>query len=179
MLSLKNTVLIIVDVQGKLARLMHDKEALYRNLQRIIEGAQVLELPILRAEQNPQGLGPTIPEIDRLLPDSPPISKLSFSCCGSQHFVDALEVLGRKQVLIAGIETHVCVYQTAADLLDRGYEVHAVSDAVSSRTAENRRIGLEKIRAMGGSLTGVEMALFELLRAGEGEKFRRILKIVR
>lgn len=179
MLSLENTVLIIVDVQGRLAHLMHDKEALFENLQRIIKGARVLEIPILWAEQNPEGLGPTIPEVARLLSDIQPISKFSFSCRGSERFMQELEALGRRQVLIAGIEAHVCVYQTTMDLLELGYEVQIVADAVSSRAAENREIGLERMKDAGASLTSTETALFELLKVAKGVKFKEILKIVR
>jgi len=179
MLTPENTVLIVVDVQGRLARVMCDREALFKNLQKLILGAQALEVPILRAEQNPKGLGPTVPEIDGLLPDSPPIGKMTFSCCGESRFAQALEALGRKQVLIAGIETHVCVYQTAADLLNSGYEVHVVADAVSSRTAQNRQIALDALRGLGARLTGVEMALFEMLRVAEGDRFKAVLGIVK
>ena len=179
MLTPERCVLIVVDVQGRLAQVMCDREALFENLQKLILGAQALEIPVLRAEQNPRGLGPTVAEIDRLLPDSPPISKMSFSCCGEDRFAQALEALGRKQALIAGIETHVCVYQTAADLLDSGYEVHVVADAVSSRTAQNRQIALEALRGLGARLTSVEMALFEMLRVAEGERFKAVLGVVK
>lgn len=165
--------------RGKLAHLMHQKEALFENLQRIIKGAQVLGIPILWVEQNPEGLGPTIPEVAHLLPDVQPISKLSFSCCGSDRFVGALEATKRTQVLLAGIEAHVCVYQTTVDLLDLGYGVEIVADAVSSRTAQNKQIGLARASGAGAALTSVEMALFELLRAAEGPEFKEILKIVK
>jgi len=179
MLELKNTVLIIVDVQGKLANLMHKKEVLFENLQKIIKGAKILGIPVLWAEQNPQGLGPTIPEVATLLSDIQPISKIEFSCCGSEHFVKALKELKRKQVLIAGIEAHICVYQTAIDLIGLGYEVQIVADAVSSRTEGNKKIGLDKTRDAGATLTSIETALFELLKVAEGEKFKEILKIVK
>ncbi|MFQ5612170.1 MAG: hydrolase [Anaerolineae bacterium] len=179
MLAVENTVLLVVDVQGKLAHLMHGKDALFENLQKIIKGAQVLQVPILWAEQNPDGLGPTIPEVARHLAGAQPISKLSFSCCGSDRFVQALNALNRRQVLVAGIETHVCVYQTTLDLLELGYEVQIVTDAVSSRTAENRQIGLERMKEAGARLTSAETALFELLKVAEGTQFKQILEIVK
>ena len=178
MLLRDNTVLIVVDVQGKLAQLMADKQALFANLQRIIRGVQVLDIPILWVEQYPEGMGPTIAEIAPLLLGIEPISKLSFSCCGNGRFMRELTALSRKQVLIAGIETHVCVYQTARDLVHLGYEVEVVADAVSSRTIENREIGLDRIKTSGARLTSTEMALFELLRVAEGEQFKKILKII-
>ncbi len=179
MFILENTALIVIDVQGKLARMMYEKEMLFENLQKLIKGVQILGLPIIVTEQNPRGLGPTIPEVAHLLSDLQPIPKLSFSCCGDERFLQELEALNRKQVLVAGMEAHVCVYQTAVDLLRLGYEVQIVADAVSSRTAENRGIGLERMRSGGAGLTSTEMALFELLKVAEGAKFREIRKIVK
>ena len=138
----------------------------------------MLGITILWVEQNPQGLGPTIPEIADILSNIQPISKMSFSSCRNDDFLQALNALNRKQVLVAGIEAHVCVYQTAADIVDIGYEVQVVTDAVSSRNVENKEIGLQRMRDSGVSLTSVETALFELLKVAEGEQFKEILKIV-
>jgi nicotinamidase-related amidase len=180
MLTLNNTALVVIDVQGKLAQLMAQKEALFENLQKLIKGVQVLELPIIWNEQLPEKLGPTTPEIAELLVQSTrPIAKSSFSCCGNPPFMEALKATGRKQVLLTGIETHICVYQTCRDLLDLGYEVQVVTDAVSSRTPENRQIGLERMKEAGATATSTEMALFELLRVAEGPKFKQITKIVK
>jgi nicotinamidase-related amidase len=180
MLTMDNTALLVIDVQGKLAEVMHHKEVLYDNLQRIIRGAQVLALPIILTEQVPAKLGPTRPELVQLLGDQfHPIAKESFSCCGSEAFMDALTGLECRQILVTGIEAHVCVYQTTLDLVERGYEVQLVTDAVTSRTAENRQLGIERIRQAGASLTSTEMALFELLRVAAGERFREISKIVK
>jgi len=179
MLELNNTILIIVDVQGRLAELMHDKDELFDNLRRLIEGAKALELPILVTEQNPAGLGPTRPEFATLMQGVRTISKFSFSCCGEAEFMKALQAAGKEQVLLAGIETHVCIYQTAMDLLAAGYEVHVVSDAVSSRKASNKAVGIQKMKDAGATLTSVEMALFELLRVAEGPKFKAVIKIVK
>jgi nicotinamidase-related amidase len=179
MLKPQNTVLVIVDVQGKLAQLMHDKEALFANLQRLIQGIQVLEVPIIWLEQNPKGLGPTIPEVAALLPDGEPIPKFSFSCCGNAAFMRALRGAQRANVLLCGIETHVCIYQTAMDLLALGYGVHVVADAVSSRTAENCHIALDRMRDARACITSTEMALFELLRTAKAPQFKAIAKIVK
>jgi len=179
MLTTDNTVLVVVDVQGRLAQVMHGKEALFENLQKVIRGIQVLGVPILWAEQNPDGLGPTIPEVADLLSDLEPISKMSFSCCGEARFMEALKAMDRSDVLIVGIEAHVCVYQTAVDLVDLGYDVEVVADVVSSRTPANKEIGLQKMRDAGVALTGVETALFELLRSADGDAFKAILKIVK
>ena len=179
MLRTGDTFLLVVDVQDKLARVMHEKEALFESLRKIIKGAQALDIPILWAEQNPKGLGPTVPEVAELLADHEPISKLCFSCCGNTRFLQALRRIERRQVLVVGIEAHVCVYQTAMDLVDLGYEVQVVADAVSSRTEGNKQLGLERIRVAGGSLTSVEIALFELLKVAEGKRFKEILKVVK
>jgi len=179
MLTTENTALIVIDVQEKLTRVMHEKERFLENLQKLIQGAQALGIPIILTEQNPQGLGPTVPEVAHLIPNLQPIAKFSFSCCGDQRFAQELAALHRKQALLAGIETHVCIYQTSLDLLSQGYEVQVVADAVASRTAENKDIGLEKTKSEGASLTSTETALFELLKVAEGEKFKEIIKIVK
>lgn len=179
MLKIETAILLLVDIQGKLAHLMHEKERLFDNLQKLIKGIQVLGIPVLWVEQNPVGLGPTIPEVADLLPDSTPISKMSFSSCRNDRFLQALKEPDRNQVLIAGIETHICVYQTAVDLVDMGLEVQVVTDAVSSRTPENKAIGLQRMRDAGAGWTSVETALFELLGVAEGEAFKALLKIVK
>jgi nicotinamidase-related amidase len=179
MLTTDNTALIIIDVQEKLFRVMLHKEALAENLQKIIKGAQVLEIPLLVTEQHPIALGPTIPELKNLLPNIQPISKFSFSCGGEQKFLNKLSALNCKQLLLAGIEAHICVYQTALDLLEKGYEVQVLADCVSSRAEENKKLGLEKIKEAGGSVTSVEISLFELMRVAEGGTFKEISKIVK
>jgi len=179
MLNSDKALLLVVDVQGRLAQLVHARETLFANLGKIIRGSRVLGIPILWTEQNPDGLGRTIPEVAELLAGINPITKMSFSCCREEHFVRALEATRRSQVLIAGIEAHVCVYQTALGLIESGYEVEVVADAVSSRRAENREIALAKMRDAGAGLTSTETVLFELLKTAEHEKFRDILKIVK
>ena len=180
MLKLNNTALLIIDVQERLVPVMLNKEKLLDNLQRLIKGANVLELPVIYTEQVPEKLGPTLPEIAELLNGvSDPVSKSSFSCYGCTPFVEDLKKLGRNQVLVAGIETHVCVYQTAIDLLEQGYEVQLVTDAVSSRTAENRQLAIDRMKEAGAKLTSTEMALFELLRVAEGDRFRQVSRIVK
>jgi len=179
MLATDNTVLLIIDVQSKLAHLMHDKEILFKSISKSIKGAQVLGIPIILTEQYPEGLGPTIPEVASLLQNSNAISKISFSCCGDDRFMRVLNDLHPENILVAGIETHVCVYQTVRDLVKADFAVQIIADAVSSRTKENKRIGLKKSRTAGADSTSVETVLFELLRVAGGEKFKKILKIVK
>ena len=179
MLDINNTVLTIIDIQGNLAHAMHDKESLFKSLKQLIKGFTALDIPIVLTEQNPKGLGPTLPEIMELLPGVEAISKMSFSCCDEKSYMDSLNALGKKQILIAGIETHICVYQTSAALLDMGYQVQVVADAAASRFPENRKLALKKMVRMGIEMTNVEMALFELLKTADHEKFREIVKIIK
>jgi nicotinamidase-related amidase len=179
MLNIDKTALVIIDVQEKLSRVMYEKEKLFENLQKLIKGVKLLNVPIIVTEQNPNGLGPTVPDIAPLLIDTKPVTKFSFSCCGEEPFLRQLEMLNRKQVLLAGIETHVCVYQTAIDLIEAGYEVHTVVDCVSSRTPENKNLALDKMKSEGARLTSVEIALFELLRTAKSPKFKEMSQIVK
>jgi len=179
MLEIHNTFLLLIDMQERLYRAMHDKEDLLENVCKLIMGMKAFGIPIVMSEQYPEGIGKTIPEVAELLPDIPGIRKLSFSCCSNKECNAAMAATERNQVLIAGIETHVCVYQTAMDLLEGGYDVQVVADAVSSRSARNRDIGLMKMRDAGIVITGVEIALFELLRTAESGKFRELSKILK
>jgi len=179
MLHADTTALVLIDVQEKLARAMHEREALVENLSRLLRGLHVLGVPVLWVEQNPKGLGPTVPELASLMTGNQPITKNSFSCCGADGFMETLASLNRRQVLLAGIEAHVCVYQTAAGLIEADYQVEVVADGVSSRSPGNRTVAIEKMRDIGVRLTSVEMALFELLGAAEGDRFKEILKVVK
>jgi nicotinamidase-related amidase len=179
MLKKENAVLVLVDIQGKLATLMHNKEEFFTNLAVLIKALKILDIPIIWNEQLPDKLGPTIPEIKELLDGLEPFEKNTFSCCGTTAFMDKLVSTGRRQILLAGMETHVCVYQTALDLIPKGYEVHLVADAVSSRTLENKLIGIQAIKDLGARLTSVEMALFEMLNVAEGEQFKNIVKLLK
>jgi nicotinamidase-related amidase len=179
MLNIDDTVLVLLDVQGKLASVMHEKEDLFANLVRLVSGLSALDVPVIWLEQNPEKMGRTISELQELLPGREPICKMSFSACGDDAFIRELEGLGRRQVLLAGIEAHICVAQTAMDLVSKDYEVEVVADAVSSRTAFNKAVGLEKSAACGAQQTSVESALFELLKSADHPAFREILKIVK
>lgn len=179
MINTEDTALVLVDVQGKLAQAMHNKEALFENLRKLVKGLQILGVPILWAEQNPDGLGSTIPEIAALLPTQKPVSKLTFSCCGNEQFMKNLKAIKRKNMVVVGIEAHVCVYQTVADLITQQYDVQVVADAVASRTPENKHIGLEKCKDAGAALTGTETVLFELLKEARGDQFKEIIRLVK
>lgn len=177
MLDRKMAALIVVDIQGNLAQVMNDKEFLFENAAKMIRGAQVFGIPILVTEQ--VNLGQTIPALAQFLGGVNPIVKESFSCCGDEGFMKELAALNRRQILMTGIEAHVCVYQTAVDLLNRGFEIHVVADAVSSRTPRNREIGIQKLREGGAILTSTEMALFELLKTAADPKAKDLFRIIK
>ena len=179
MLNKENTVFVLVDVQGNLAGLMHDKQSLFSNLQKLIKSLKILDIPIIWVEQTPEAIGATIVQIASLMPELSPICKTSFSAVKNEEFMAAVVKTGRKQVLVAGIESHVCVYQTAMDLHQQNYEVEVVFDAVSSRTQSNKQIALLKMQNKGLNITSTEMALFELLSIAQGQEFKEIIKIIK
>ena len=179
MIDIQNCCLVVVDVQGKLAQLMQGKQALFKNIQILIKAAKILNIPILWCQQCPDALGPTVTEMAQLLTDNEPINKAVFSCCGTEQFSTKLNELARQQILLCGIETHVCVYQTAVDLLRKGFSVDVLADAVSSRTLENKQIALSRMAAEGINISCTEMALFELLRTAEHPQFRQIAKLIK
>jgi nicotinamidase-related amidase len=179
MLERNKAMLIVTDVQGKLASLMYERDELFRSMEILIEGAKILDLPILWVEQYPEGLGPTVKEIAAHLKGLSPFPKKTFSSLRDPVILKTFEEIKRSQVILSGIETHVCIYQTAIDLLNMGIETHIPVDAVSSRTLMNKHIGIEKITRAGGDKTSVETLLFELLKVGEGDEFRKITKLIK
>jgi nicotinamidase-related amidase len=177
--TLEKTVLTVVDVQEKLASVMHEREALVGSMQRLLRGMTALRVPVVWMEQIPEKMGVTIQEVHECLPGMKPLPKTAFSCWGEPAYKEALRSLDRPQVVLAGIESHVCVYQTACDLVANGYRVKVAADCVSSRTAANRQAGIDAMRSAGAEVTTVEMILFELMRDSTHPAFREILKIVR
>lgn len=154
-----------------------------RNIDRLIRGCHVLDaLPVVVTEQYVKGLGPTIEPLRRALEETygySPIGKTCFSASGSGEFQAAMRLARRKQIIVAGVETHVCVYQTVSDLLVAGHEVTLIADAVSSRSAENREIATRRMVADGAKLSSTEMALFELAVNSGTEEFRTISRLVK
>jgi nicotinamidase-related amidase len=150
-----------------------------RNIRTLLAFAKKMDIPILITEQYPKGLGKTVPEIKMDLESIPPIEKVSFSCCGVERFNDQLNQLGRKHIILTGIETHVCVLQTAGDLIQKGYEVHAVADAICSRRKLDWEIGLRWMEKKGAMISTTEIIAFQLLKeAGTGE-FRELSKLLK
>ncbi|GAM09803.1 isochorismatase family protein 1B [Geobacter sp. OR-1] len=179
-LDRSNAVLVVIDVQEKLCRAMDDKvlDRLTGNISILQEAAKELAIPIVATEQYVKGLGETLsPLKERLC--APAIEKMTFGCCGEAGFPDRLQSLGKKQVIVTGMETHVCVLQTVLELLDAGYTVHLVKDAVMSRRKENWQVGVETARDAGAVITSTEAALFQLLKVAGTDEFKKLSKLVR
>lgn len=179
MLDRTNTGLVIVDVQGKLASLVHDSDTLIANCAKLIQGAQLLGLPIVWLEQNPEKLGPTVDSVRQLLKDVTPISKFTFNGCGEPEFVEAVRRANVENFLLCGIEAHICVYQTALALAQRDYDVHLVTDCISSRLEQNKQLSVRKLLNKGIDITCLEMCLYELVKDCRSDEFRSILKLIK
>ena len=179
MFTAEDTALVIIDIQEKLFRVIHEKEALSANTVKLVKGIRSLEIPVILTEQNPAGLGHTLPEISSMVPDIEPVKKFDFSCCKEEAFLQKLEELQRNQIILCGIETHICVYQTAMDLADMGYEVQVAIDCVSSRIPANRETALSRMELEGIMPTTTEMILFEILGTAKHDKFKEISTIIK
>lgn len=179
MLASDETLLLVVDIQERLAQSVHDAEQVVRNVSKLIRACHLLEVPVLCTEQYPRGLGRTVASLKELMGEEDPVEKITFSCCATDTFMRRLRSFNRNDVLVVGMEAHVCVYQTSVELLEFGYNVHLVADAVSSRTEGNRDIGIRCIEKAGGNLTSTEMVIFELQRVAGGERFKALSKIIK
>ncbi len=176
-LEAEQCALIVIDIQEKLLPPIFQKEQLVKNSQLLIRLAGILKIPTLMTTQYAKGLGQTVPEISSLLPETDPIDKQMFSCFGSDVFCSMLKRMpgNRNTVILCGMESHICVMQTALAALREGYIVHIASDAVSSRTEWNWKIGLERMRSAGAIISSTEMAMYELLRSSGAPAFRELL----
>jgi nicotinamidase-related amidase len=176
-LESEQCALIVVDIQEKLLPPIFQKEQLARNSQLLIRAASVLKIPAIVSTQYAKGLGATVPEIASLLPETEAIDKDRFSCFGSEAFCTLLKRLpgNRNTLLLCGMESHICVMQTALGALREGYLVHVASDAVSSRTEWNWKIGLERMRAAGAVISSTEMMIYELMRSSASPAFKEML----
>lgn len=179
MLNRETTGLILVDIQGKLAQLVHNSSELIASCELMIKGAEVLGLPIVWLEQNPEKLGATVDSLRSLLQQQDPVSKYTFSACSEPAFMQAVEESGRDSWLVCGIETHICVYQTALGLKNRNYAVEVISDCVSSRNPAHKQLAITRLASHGIAATCVEMCLYEMLGDCRSDEFRKILKLVK
>lgn len=180
LLRREETGLIVVDVQEAFRPVIDRFDEVVANCGLLAEGFGVLGRPVLVSEQYPKGLGHTVPELAERLPEGARVvEKVRFSACGVDAFEEALAAAGCRSWVVAGIETHVCVNQTVHDLLQRGFAAQVAADAVSSRTARNAALGLEKMTAAGAGTTSAEMALFEMLEQAGSDEFKQISRLVR
>lgn len=176
--------LVIIDIQSRLCTAMHPDRLrqVRHNTVTLLEGAKVLGLPVFVTEQYPKGMGPTVPDVAAAFPAGQKVyEKLHFSCCGVPEFMDDLQTSKRDQLIVVGMETHVCVFQTVRDLLVRNVvrSVFVVEDAVVSRTEKNRRIGLRQMAEAGAVRTGTETVLFDLLQVAGTPEFKAISKLIK
>ena len=178
-LSRHEPVLVIVDIQERLASAVKNKDAVINNCRHLIEIAKLYNIPIIVSEQYPKGLGPTVGELVSALPAHHLVEKTAFNCCAENRFTDELNRLFRKTIILTGMETHICVLQTCIDLLSRGYYVNIACDAVGSRTENNWRMGIEYMRDAGAVITGTETILFQLLKAAGSDEFKTISKLIK
>jgi len=181
-LDRSNTVLVVIDVQEKLMPVIDAGEDVVRNIDRLVRGCHLLGIPAILTEQYARGLGPTVAAIRNAFDETTgyrPIEKNCFSAQRCDAFTAQLAALERKQVLVAGVETHVCVYQSIIDLIGADYDVTVVADAVSSRTQQNKSIALQRLMSEGTKISSTEMALFELLVRSGSEEFRAVARLVK
>jgi nicotinamidase-related amidase len=176
-LDANQCALVVVDIQEKLLPPIFQKEQLVRNARLLIRAASILKIPAIMSTQYSKGLGKTVPEIASLLPDTEAIDKDRFSCFGSDVFCTLLKRLpgNRNTLLLCGMESHICVAQTALAAVREGYLVHIASDAISSRTEWNWKIGLERMRAAGAVISSTEMMIYELMRSSSSPAFKEML----
>lgn len=175
-----DTALVVIDMQEAFRSAINEFALIASRISAAVRGFRLLGVPILVTEQYPGGLGRTAEEIALVLPDDIAIiEKTSFSCCGEEAFLQRLESTGARQIVVCGIETHVCVNQTVHDLLERGFETHILTDCVGSRFDHDRKAGLAKMRSSGAVDSSVELALFEMMRDARHEKFREIQHLIK
>jgi nicotinamidase-related amidase len=175
----ENTIGLIIDFQERLCPAMYENEKLLNTTKILVEGLQQLDIPLLITQQYTKGLGETIPEIKSIISSFEPIEKSAFSCCDEPTLIQKLSELNAKNVIIIGIESHVCVLQTAVDLKETGYNPIVVMDCVSSRKPESIEAAKERFRFEGIMMTSMESILFELTRSSKDEGFRAISKLVK
>lgn len=176
MLSLHRAALVVVDLQEKLLPAIHDRERILENSLLLLHLSRISGLPVVLTTQYRKGLGDIVPEILAAAPGVEPVDKVSFGCFGSEGFLSRLERLpGRDQLVVAGIEGHICVAQTVLGALEKGYEVHVASDAVGSRLPSNREVGLRRMEKSGAVISSAEMAVYELLGRSDGAAFKQML----
>jgi nicotinamidase-related amidase len=173
-----DSVLLVVDFQEKFRPVIHGWDEALENVVRLAKGCNILGVPVVVTEQYPKGLGETVRELKAIM-KSEPLEKTSFSCMGDEGFREKIKSLGKHQIILCGIEAHVCVLNSALDLKEAGFEVHVVADAVSSRRSSDKEIALERMKQSGVFLASSEMVLFQLLKDAKRPEFREISRLVK
>ena len=179
MLTKNDTGLIIIDIQGKLAEVVHESETLISNATKLVKSVKTLSLPVVWLEQNPDRVGATVDCISELLVDQLPIHKLAFSACKEPEFLEQIKTAKVTNWLICGTEAHICVYQTAIELKKLGYKIEVVTDCISSRTIANKELAISKVMSNGIGVTSLEMCLYELMQDCKAKEFKKILKLIK
>lgn len=179
LLNKENTGLLVIDVQEKLMEVMGRRERVVDNMVKLLHLSKLFNLPVILTEQYPKWLGPTLPEIKEPLPAYEPISKLHFNCYDVDGFETRLKSEARENIVVIGVETHICVFQTCVSLIENGYEVHIPQDAVDSRTEENWHVGLELMKRAGACVTSTETVIYQLLKKAGTKEFKEMLKMVK
>jgi nicotinamidase-related amidase len=170
---------VVVDLQEKLLPAIFERERVLKNALLLMKGAELLGVPVVLTTQYRKGLGETVHEVRAAAPGVDPLDKLSFGCFGDLGFLAHLKTLGRQQLLVTGIESHICVAQTVLGALHHSYEVHVAGDAVSSRSEANWKTGLQRMEKAGALISSAEMALYELLRRSDGLAFKKLLPLLK
>ena len=179
MISAQKTALLVVDIQGKLANIVADSEGLISNTSKLIRCCQVLSVPILVLEQNPKGLGPTTAELRRLLVDSDRLEKLTFNALGEPEIKSHILNMNKPTWLVAGIEAHICVYQTVRGMINAGLQVDVIADCISARTRSNLDLAIDNMRHLGANISSVEMCTYDMLQSSQHSEFKDVLNIIK
>ncbi len=179
LLSKEHAGLVVVDVQAKLMAVMRQRERVIDNLKKLLHLSRLFNLPVLLTEQYSRMMGSTLPEIKDALPACKPIDKMDFNCCAVEPFNDSLKSMGIINIILTGVETHICVFQTCVSLLEKGYIVHLPQDAVDSRTEENWHVGIELMKNAGAVITSTETIIFQILKRAGTKEFKEMLKLVK
>ena len=175
-LNLEDCLLLVIDIQERLIPVIHQHEEVIHNANILLKGMEILGVPVIVTEQYPKGLGNTCKEII-LGDDAKVMEKITFSCLANDYIKESVQ--SKKQIIICGVEAHICVLKTALDLLDEGYQVHLITDAVSSRKKENKQVAIERMKQSGVFISSTEMILFQLLDKAGTEEFKLISKLIK
>ncbi|MBP3384488.1 MAG: hydrolase [Firmicutes bacterium] len=179
LMNREDTLLVIIDCQTKLMPAIKDNDEIEETVVKLTKGAKVLDLPVIVTQQYTKGLGPTVDSLNEILGEYEPVEKTSFSACGAPEFVEAIKAAGKKNILMTGVETHICVEQTTLDLLEAGYNVYLIEDCVGSRKKHDKKIACQRMAAAGAVVTTYEAALYEILRGAKEEGFKAISAIIK